>query len=290
MRERPRFRRVVDLDAYFARVAYTGARAPTLDTLRALHAKHVASIPFENLNPLAGWAVGLDAASIENKLVRGGRGGYCFEQNLLFSRVLKTLGFGVTDLAARVLWRARGDDDLRPRTHMLLLVDVQGVKYLADVGFGGQSLTGPLRFIADIEQETPHEPFRLLRLEGVEPEEYKLQALVGKVWKTMYRFDLQPQLEGDYEMPNHYLCTSEQSHFRSTLTAARALPDRRYGLANNFLSTHHLHRPSERRALRSIAEVRQVLTEVFGINLPDDAQSREQLDAAIARACELPRV
>ena len=280
---------MLDLDAYFARVGYTGLRAPTLETLRVLHARHVAAIPFENLNPLAGWPVHLDGASVENKLVRGGRGGYCFEQNLLFSRALKALGFGVTDLAARVLWRSRSDDDIRPRTHMLLLVDVQGEKHIADVGFGGQSLTGPLRFVTDVEQPTPHEPFRLLRVKGAEPEEYKLQALIGKVWKTLYRFDLQPQLEGDYELANHYLCTSEQSHFRSTLAAARALPDRRYGLANNFLSTHRPHGTSERRALKSIAEVRQVLTEIFGIRLPDDAQSRDQLDAAIARVCELPR-
>jgi len=280
---------VLDLDAYFARVGYTGSRDPTLDTLRALHAKHAAAIPFENLNPLTGWPVRLDLQSLENKLVRGGRGGYCFEQNLLFSRVLRTLGYGVTDLAARVLWRSRNDDDVRPRTHMLLLVDVQGVKHIADVGFGGQSLTGPLRFVPDVEQATPHEPFRLLRIGGTEPEEYKLQSLVGKVWKTLYRFDLQPQLDGDYELPNHYLCTSEQSHFRSTLTAARALPDRRYGLANNFLSTHHLHAPSERRALKSVAEVREALTDVFGLTLPDGAHAREQLDAAIARVCELPR-
>ena len=280
---------VLDLDAYFARVGYTGSRDPTLETLRVLHAKHAAAIPFENLNPLAGWPVRLDLESLENKLVRGGRGGYCFEQNLLFSSVLRTLGYGVTDLAARVLWRSRNDDDLRPRTHMLLLVDVQGVKHLTDIKFGEQSLTGPLRFVTDVEQTTPHEPFRLLHVEGAGPEEYKLQSLVGRVWKTLYRFDLQPQLEGDYELPNHYLCTRDQSHFRTTLAAARALPDRRYGLANNFLSTHRRDAPSERRALKSIPEVRQVLTEIFGLTLPGDAQSREELDVAIARVCELPR-
>jgi N-hydroxyarylamine O-acetyltransferase len=280
---------VLDLDAYFTRVGYTGPCAPTLETLRALHAKHAASIPFENLNPLLGWPVKLDLASVQQKLVLGGRGGYCFEQNLLFSRVLRALGFSVTDLAARVLWRAHTDDEIRPRTHMLLLVEVQGELHIADVGFGGQSLTGPLRLLTDVEQATPHGPFRLLRVEGIEQEEYKLQALVGKFWKSLYRFNLQPQLEPDFEMPNHYLCTSAESHFRTTLLAARALPDRRYGLANNFLSTHHLKAPSERRALRSIAEVRQVLEEVFGLRLPE-AGTREgaQLDSAVSRVCELP--
>ena len=277
---------MLDLDAYFRRVGYRGPRTATLETLRVLHAQHAAAISFENLNPLAGWPVKLDSASVEKKLVLDGRGGYCFEQNLLFSRVLRAIGFGVTDLAARVLWRARPDDPLNPRTHMLLFVDVEGEPYIADVGFGRQSLTAPLRLVTDIEQETPHEPFRLLRVEGA-PQEYKLEALVGKFWKALYRFDLQPQLGPDFDMANHYLCTNAASPFLSTLIAARALPDRRYGLANNFLSTHHHKGPSERRALKSIAEVRQVLSEVFGIALPSAAEGPE-LDRAIARVCDLP--
>ena len=46
-------------------------------------ARHTEAIPFENLNPLLRWPVRLDPASLEEKMVRGGRGGYCFEPNLL---------------------------------------------------------------------------------------------------------------------------------------------------------------------------------------------------------------
>src|SRR5258706_13268600 len=152
----------IDLDAYFRRIGYSGERTPTLDTLRALQCRHTEAIPFENLNPLLGWPVRLDAASLEQKLVRDGRGGYCFEQNLLFLHVLKALGFSVLGLAARVLWNVPAGV-ITSRSHMLLRVDIGEEPYIADVGFGGQVLTGPLRLEPDTEQATPHEPFRLLR-------------------------------------------------------------------------------------------------------------------------------
>jgi N-hydroxyarylamine O-acetyltransferase len=274
----------VNLDAYLARIGFDGPRTPTLDTLRALHLAHAQSIAFENLSPLMGQPVPLDLPSLEAKLVHARRGGYCFEQNALFAAALRTLGFTVTGLAARVIWGAP-EDAARPLTHMLLKVEVAGEPYIADVGFGGQSLTGPLRLIADIEQQTPHEPFRLIPVSdaGAGPG-LKLQSLVGGGWKSMYRFDLHPQHDLDYEAANYYLSTHPTSHFRAGIRVARPVPGRRYGLLNNQLSVHNLSGPSERRVLTSVAEVREVLETLFGLVLPPPAE----LDAALARACGFP--
>src|SRR6478735_4651767 len=74
---------------------------------------------------LAEWPVALDAPTLEQKLVRDGRGGYCYEHNLLFSRVLKTLGFKVRELAGRVVWRF-AKDALTPRTHVVLHIEIDG--------------------------------------------------------------------------------------------------------------------------------------------------------------------
>lgn len=97
----------IDLDAYFKRIGYEGVRQPTLDTLMAIQLRHTETIAFENLNSLMGWPVRLDAESLQQKLVRDGRGGYCFEHNLLLKHALDALGFRVTGLAARVLWTCR---------------------------------------------------------------------------------------------------------------------------------------------------------------------------------------
>ena len=151
----------LDLAAYFARIGFTGEATPSLDTLRRLHLLHPAAIPFENLGAFIGEEIPLDSASLQRKLVAGGRGGWCFEHNLLFAAMLRAIGFRLTTLAARVRWNAP-PKELRPRSHMLLQVHLSEGDYIADVGFGGQVMTGPLRLEPGIEQPTPHEPFRLV--------------------------------------------------------------------------------------------------------------------------------
>jgi N-hydroxyarylamine O-acetyltransferase len=269
----------IDLDAYFRRIGYAGLREPTLDTLAALHLRHAQAIAFENLNPWIGWPVPLDAASLERKLVRDGRGGYCFEQNLLFRHVLKALGFRVTGLGARVLWNLP-EDAIVARSHMLLRVDLAEGAYIADVGFGALTLTAPLRLETDIEQMTPHEPFRLVTAGS----DLKMQARIDAQWKTLYRFDLQEQFLPDYEVANHFLATHPASHFRSGLLAARPAADRRYALLDNRFTVHHLGGPTERRFLETVGEVRDTLETAFLLSVPDTAE----FDAAIARLLEEP--
>ena len=91
-----------DLDAYLPRVGGARALAPSLEGLVDLHRAHCAAIPFENLDILLGRPIALDLPSLQAKLVQGGRGGYCFEQNTLFQAALEALGYRVTALAARV--------------------------------------------------------------------------------------------------------------------------------------------------------------------------------------------
>jgi N-hydroxyarylamine O-acetyltransferase len=265
---------MIDLDAYFRRIGYTGPRTPVLDTLRAIHLQHALSIPFENLDPLLQRTPRLDLASLQQKLVHARRGGYCFEQNLLLRHALQSLGFKVTNLAARVVWNAP-PGLVRPRTHMLLCVDLQDGRYVADVGFGGLTLTAPLRLAADIEQQTPHETFRLLAAE----DGFAMEALLQGAWKPLYRFDLQPQLLPDYEISNWYVATHPESHFTFMLMAARPGPRGRMALSNNQLTLYRADAPPEQRILKSSDELRAVLQECFGLTLEDGVD----LDALLAR-------
>ena len=216
----------------------------------------------------------LDTASLQRKLVREGRGGYCFEQNLLLSHALHALGFEVSGLAARVLWNAP-EGDVRARTHMVLLVNLRDGPYVADVGFGGLTLTAPLRLEIDIEQATPHERFRLISTGDA----FVMQAHVSGTWHPLYRFDLQEQLLPDYEVTNWYLSNHPESHFVTGLIAARADRDRRYALRNNELAVHHLNGRTERRVLTSAADVRAALEDAFRLTLP----AGPELDAALER-------
>ncbi|CAL8476478.1 arylamine N-acetyltransferase [Caballeronia sp. S22] len=269
----------IDLAAYFERIGFSGpARpAPTLDTLRALHLLHPQTIPFENLDVLIGRPVRLDLESVQRKLVESRRGGYCYEHNLLFRSVLQTLGFRVRSFAGRVLW-GRDAPEMPARTHMLLLVDLDEGTFLTDVGFGGMTLSAPLALQTGLEQITPHGAFRLDDAGG-EPPAYILQALVNGAWTRVYRFDLDPQYDADYEMANYFVSTYPQSIFLHNLLAARLAPGKRFGLFNRRFSAHDEREGSDHRELESVADLRRVLENELGIRLPDDAG----LDAALAR-------
>jgi N-hydroxyarylamine O-acetyltransferase len=262
-----------DLNAYLGRIGYSGPRAATIETLEALHALHPAAIPFENLNPLLGLAVSLDVESLQAKMVAGHRGGWCFEHNTLFRHALEAMGFSVTSLAARVLWNAPAGGAVGPRSHMLLRVDLEGRPYIADVGFGGNVLTSPLRIEADVVQSTPHEAHRLTPLENG----FVLEASLHGEWMQFYRFTLEPQFPADYEVSNWYLCHHPSSFFRETLIAARAKPEARYALRNNSLS---IHRGSEtkKRQLSSAGALRSCLEGDFGIRLPESTELSSALE------------
>jgi N-hydroxyarylamine O-acetyltransferase len=263
----------LDLDAYLARIGYSGPRTPSLETLKALHQLHPASIPFENLNPLLGWPVLLDPASLEAKLVSGGRGGWCFEHNTLFRHALEMLGFSLTSLAARVLWNAPANNPVGPRSHMLLLVDLPGSPYIADVGFGGNVLTTPLRLEPHAVQPTPQEPHRLLPIENG----FILEACFESEWKSLYRFTLEPQFPSDYEVSNWFLCHHPSSFFRQILMTARVTPEGRRALRNNRLAIHRSD-GTEKRFLTDPGSLRASLKEDFGLNVPDSPEVESMLE------------
>lgn len=259
---------MIDLDAYCRRIGYDGPRDATLETLRELHRLQPQAIAFENLDP----------ASVEQKLVRGGRGGYCYEQNLLLAHVLRQFGFRVTELAARVLWSVPADVNTA-RSHMLMLVDLEGERWLVDVGFGGNVLTGPLLFDSGDEQATPHEPFQVVKQDG----RYMLQFKMRGEWVRLYRFDLSEQIQPDHEQGNWYVSTHPESIFVNGLLCARVEPDRRYALFNNALSVHKLNGGSEKRTLGA-GELRDALGDLFNIQL----SGLDGLNGALARLANGP--
>jgi N-hydroxyarylamine O-acetyltransferase len=271
-----------DVARYFDRIGYDGMPRADFETLARLTRLHPEAIPFENLDPLTGRRVKLDPESLRQKLLGAGRGGYCFEHNGLLQLVLTTLGFRVTPLAARVLWSAPEGAPLLPRTHSLSLVELGDERYIVDVGFGALTPTAPLRLQPDVEQPTPHESMRLLHESGV----YTLQASTEGTWRSMYRFDLQPQLPSDYAMANWYVSTLPESHFVTRLGVARVAPGRRHTLRGAELATHDMHAGTTRRRIESIDELRVILTELFAIRLPNG----RELDAALERTIDAAAV
>jgi N-hydroxyarylamine O-acetyltransferase len=254
----------IDLEGYFRRVGFDGPARPDLGSLSALHARHAAAIPFEAIDPLIGRPARLDLDSLQAKLVRGRRGGYCFEHNTLFKAVLEAIGFRVTGLAGRVAWMGAGAP-LGPRSHMLLLVDLAEGPYLADVGFGAHLLDAPLRFVPDLEQRTAWAVYRVER----EGDDFALAARHGEGWRRAYVFDLTAQLPADYDMANWYTSTHPDSLFTRVLIAERLTAEVRRNLVNTWLTEKWRDGRVAERTLGSAAELEQVLGDLFGIDPPE---------------------
>ncbi len=221
-----------DLDAYLARIGTPGPRgAGGAALVRVAPEAHATAIPFENLDILLGRPIRLDLASLQAKLVLGRRGGYCFEQNTLFRAALEALGFAVTPLAARVRVGAP-PDAVRPRTHMLLGVDLPEGRFLVDVGFGGGGPVRPLPLVAGRETAVGMSRFRLRR----EGPAWVLEGDQGDGWQDLYAFTEEPQEPVDFEVANWFTSTSPTSIFTTCLVVHRQGLDARATLRDRELT------------------------------------------------------
>ena len=196
-----------DLDRYLERIGLSGRPG-----IAELHRAHVASIPFENLDPHGGKPVSLAIEDLERKLVVEARGGYCFEHNLLLKAALEALGAEADLLLARVRFGAP-PGTVRPRTHLVLRVRHEGSELHADVGFGAGTQLEPLPFGAGSEHEQSGWRFRVVE----EDSKLVLQTVQGEEWIDLYAFDPQPSPVVDVETSNWFVSTHPRSPFVSGL-------------------------------------------------------------------------
>jgi len=256
---------VFNQDAWLERIGYQGPRAPTLETLQGLVVAHSTAIAYESLDVLLDRPPKLDLASLQSKMIAGGRGGYCFEQNMLFRAGLQSLGYQVTSLQARVV-RGLPIDAPRPMLHMVMRVDLPNGPYLADVGFGNLAPTAPLKLSPLVEQETPHEVMRFIAMN----DELTLQAKLGDTWEHIYRVVSLPRVDAEYEIANWFTGSHPQSPYLNNLIAARPGPNRtRLTLFNARFNVRHASGQVERRRLQGEDEYRDVLAHEFGVRLSD---------------------
>ena len=206
---------MIDFDAYVERIG-TGSGASVAE----LHRAHVMAIPFENLDPHGGVPVSLEPEQLERKLVEQRRGGYCFEQNVLFASGLASLGCEVEPMLARVRLGAP-PGTVRPRAHLVLRVGDGRERLLADVGFGLGTLVEPIPFAAGAEAEQLGWHFRLVE----DGPELVLQTQQDGDWIDVYGFVPEPVPPADIETSNWFTSTFPRSPFVTGLVAATHRPD-----------------------------------------------------------------
>jgi len=222
----------MDVSTYLKRIDYSKSVKPDAQTLLGLQAAHMLHVPFENLDIGLGHPIRLDEQSLWKKIIVNNRGGFCYELNGVFARLLKQIGFDVTYLNARVYDR---DESLGIEfDHLALLVQEPGqsVRWLADVGFG-DSFISPLSFDESGDQI---QGLRAYRLEEI-PEGYVVwQRNYDGSWERQYFFDLKPHIFPDeYQSACLYHQTSPESPFVRGGIISRATEDGRVSLEDGRL-------------------------------------------------------
>ncbi|PSK26691.1 arylamine N-acetyltransferase [Nocardia seriolae] len=256
------------LEAYLARVGYQADVATNLTTLRGLHAAHVDAIAFENLDAVLGrTAVPLDLDSVQEKIVRQGRGGWCLEQVVLIAAVLDRIGFTFSALAART--RIRTGSKFGPALHLALCVELDDERWLFDVSFGGYGLQEPIP-LAENSRLDGEWPFDLLQETNGE---YVLRFLRPEGPVELYGFTTDARYPSDFELLNHFCLTHPRSPFNHRMILQRTQTEVRRVLIGNTLTEI---RPGEPATFQELDENETLSApgEIFGITLePGDVQT-----------------
>lgn len=248
------------LDPLLRRLGYDSAVRVDVGTLRALHRTWRTRVPYENLDIQLGRPIALDAPALFDKLVHRRRGGYCYEQNGGLALLLRAAGFEVTIIEAAVQRAARGD--AMWGNHNLLLVDLDGERWIADAGIGDGFLH-PLPLRAG-----RHEQGRFT---------YRLEQLDSGTWRfhhdpggtiASYDFRLRPRDLTEFAGRSHELSTSPDSPYVTTLILARPAPEGTLLLLSRTL--RWLGAPgSEVSTIAGVEEFADILSERFLVPLDD---------------------
>jgi N-hydroxyarylamine O-acetyltransferase len=260
----------LDLDAYLAFLQYEGDRSPTLETLRALQRAHVLTVRWDTLDSFLYREVRLDLPSLQDKLIRRGRGGYCFEHVTLFAAALEQLGFRFTAVSGRV---QLGADSRRPRpaTHAMLLVELEATRWLSDVGFGASPLE-PIELVDSAMSEVG--PWRyLLRWQEITHGSpgWAVHQPAEEGWEVRQVFTENPQYPIDFAVGNHFVASNDRSPFVIRPYVQRLRTDRYDTLDALTWTTEHPGRAPKRQTVQP-HEVPELLDDVFDIRTdPEEA-------------------
>ena len=270
--------RGVAVEDYLARIGVGEAGPPSADALAELQAGHLERVVFENLEIQRGRPTTVDYGESAERIVKRGRGGYCFHLNGAFGLLLEALGYEVTRRRGTV----QPPSETPPGRHLNnLVVLVHGLPtsdhpegtWWAEVGFGDGSFR-PLAVRAGTDQDarTTYE----LRPSPMYAGGWRMLQGGGDDLGIVDVDTEEPHV-AEIAAAHEHLSTSSESRFVRTATFQRRDASGADVLRARTLS--RVERGSTRTTLLADeGEWFAALADVFGMPLPDvDAAERRAL-------------
>jgi N-hydroxyarylamine O-acetyltransferase len=139
------------VSAYLSFLGYDERPAVSVESLTELHRRHLAAVPYENLEIMLGRPPSVTPLDSLARVGRVGRAGYCFHQNGALETVLTDLGYQVSRRAGHV-WTTEDDRWTGSLNHLVLVVsglptdDNPDGTWWPDVGLG-DAIAEPLPLV-----------------------------------------------------------------------------------------------------------------------------------------------
>ncbi|OJJ15267.1 hypothetical protein BKI52_38270 [marine bacterium AO1-C] len=198
------------------------------DTLIALHQQHVLTVPFEVLDIHCNVPFALNFEATYDKVVNRNRGGFCYELNYLFYRLLTHLGFKAHMVSSRIYDR---EGVLGPEyDHMSMLVVLNNDWWLLDVGYGDLFIS-PIQIT---DRQVFQDWFKYFKIEQIEGANYLLsESTNGSKFIKRYQFSTTPRALADFEAQFEFKQHSPNSHFVQNLICTLPHKTGRHSIVNN---------------------------------------------------------
>ncbi len=195
----------------FARIglSYDPSLKRDVELLARIQHAFLTTVPYENLDILAGIPLSFEPEALYDKIVTRRRGGYCFELNGFLAFVLRDLGYPLKEYMGRFL---QGETSIPMRRHRILGVKADGKRYICDVGVGRASFRVPLEMREGSVSEQYGERYR------VDKEPFfgwVVSDFHKGEWRRLYSFTEEEQLNIDYVMPSFWCEHAPESPFIS---------------------------------------------------------------------------
>lgn len=244
---------------YFDRIGLKSTPKVDLNFLRELYLCHLRTFVFENLDCLYDREIKIDSESLYNKLVIQKRGGYCFELNVFFCEALKYFGFTAELKLARVFYRGTG---INAKTHLTVLVNLDGQNYIADAGFGGPGPEDLLKVELNTNQKVGHYEF-VIQVD--EKFGYMVKRKTEGEFKNVFAFTYDEVYPADLEMSNFYVSKLPTSAFRNNINICQF---NELGRETVFNDTHNIFEKGILRSkkIENFFELKNILEKNFKLS------------------------
>lgn len=235
---------------------------PTLEALNYYIKQYMLTVPFENINVQNGVPISVDIDDLYDKIINQHRGGFCYEMNHFFGTYLDAKGFTVYRMSATV--HQPGGTFSPDGSHMSLVVPIEGVNYVADVGFGDLPLQAlpitnldPTQPVTDITGE-----FRAI---SENEATYKVQKLENDEWVTRYQAYNAPKQVSDFSDMIEYNSSNPESIFVQQLIVTKP---QTYGRATMSFNHLTLSKPSNKEKSEVTSNnYRKILKDYFNLDV-----------------------